>query len=59
MKRFSIVESMVEEADGEWVDFTDAQADVSFLVNLIREAHIHGTEDEYEAFDEICENWDV
>ena len=55
MQRFS----MVEEADGEWVDFTDAQADVSFLVNLIREAHIQGTEDEYEAFDEICENWDV
>ena len=55
MQRFS----MVEEADGEWVDFTEAQEDVSFLVNLIREAQIRGSEDEYEVFDEICENWGV
>ena len=55
MTRYDVVQT----EDGSWVDFTEAQEDVSFLVNLIREAQIRGSEDEYEVFDEICENWDV
>lgn len=50
---------VVQTEDGNWVDFTEAQEDVLFLVKLIREARIRGTDDEYKAFDEICENWDV
>jgi hypothetical protein len=55
MTRYDVVQA----EDGSWVDFTEAQEDVLFLVNLIREAQIRGTDDEYEVFDEICENWGV
>ena len=59
MQRFSVEVDVSEDDDGPFVDYDEARDDIGWLVNLVREKQIEGSDEEYEDFDELCDRWDV
>lgn len=50
---------VVESEDGSLVDYEEARSDISWLVELIRNKKVEGSEEEYEEFDVICDRWEI
>ena len=59
MIKYSVETQVLEDDFGPFVKVEEAREDIEWLVSLIRDKEIEGTEEEYEQFDDICERWDV
>jgi hypothetical protein len=59
MQRFSVEIDVFENDDGPFVEYDEAREDVKWLVSLIKNRRIEGSDDEYEDFDELCDRWNI